>query len=69
MISVEVRSSGPGPREVMRSMFDESAWWLVDVVLNDSRSMASMWTRRGLDHHGDMRTLCDGVAIIIRMEP
>lgn len=55
MISVEVRSSGWGPRKCLRGLFVGHAWWMDAWVRKTISKMVWNWPR-------------DGVAIIIRRE-
>lgn len=59
MITVEVRSSGYGPRSMLVSTG-------MGRLVHDCEEMAERRTRIGPDHKGRMKRLCDGVAVIIR---
>lgn len=67
-LDIEVRSSGPGPREPLtalgwKSVGDTGMRWIEEA----SRAVAERWTRTGLDYKNRQKRLCDGVAIVIRM--
>jgi hypothetical protein len=63
-VSVEVRSSGPGPRVTFSGRSADPGW-----VCSATRRMGAAWKRMGYDYRGRYRLLADGVGIIIRRDP
>lgn len=66
MISVEVRSSGPGPRQVLRVILRAGVLWH-ETPARLSTLMGQRWTRQGT-RRGRSCRVADGVGILIRRE-
>jgi len=67
MVTIEVRSSGPGPRAMEGGTASGPAIQMLPAYLRLwMDEVMDRWTRTGPDHKGRTKRLCDGVAVIIR---
>lgn len=66
-LDIEVRSSGPGPREREGGTASGPSIVMLPVYLRLwLDEVSDRWTRVAQDHNGRAKCLSDGVAVIIR---